>query len=66
MSAAGWSTSLLLGSSKILKTAGDEVMLIATGMHGLAVAGALAMAIAVHVLRRSGERSDQAAWIAAE
>ncbi len=66
MSAAGWSTSLLLGCSKILKTAGDEVMLIAAGMHGLAVAGALAMAIVVHVLRRSGQRDDQAAWIAAE
>jgi hypothetical protein len=66
MSAAGWGTSLLLGSSKILKTAGDEVMLIGAGMHGLAVAGALAMAIAVHALQRSRERFDQAAWIAAE
>ena len=52
MSAAGWGTALMLGASKILKTAGDEVMLIAAGMHGLAVAGALAMAVSVGALGR--------------
>ena len=55
MSAAGWGTALLLGSSKILKTAGDEVMLIGAGMHGLAIAGALGMAVVLDTLRRSGE-----------
>jgi hypothetical protein len=54
MSAAGWGTALMLGASKILKTAGDEVMVIAAGMHGLAVAGALGMAIALYMLRRGG------------
>ena len=60
MSAAGWGTSLLLGSSKILKAAGDEVMLIGAGMHGLAVGGALAMALAVFVLRHSDHRYSPA------
>jgi hypothetical protein len=54
MSAAGWGTALMLGASKILKTAGDEVLLIAAGMHGLAVGGALATALALFVLRRGG------------
>lgn len=54
MSAAGWGTALMLGASKILKTAGDEVMVIAAGMHGLAVAGALGMALALYMLRRGG------------
>lgn len=52
MSAAGWGTALMLGASKILKTAGDEVMLIAAGMHGLAVGGALALAVALFLIRR--------------
>ncbi len=54
MSLAGWTTALMLGSSKILKTAGDEVMLIAMSMHGLAVAGALAMAMVLYALRATG------------
>lgn len=52
MSAAGWGTALLLGSSKILKTAGSEVMVMAAALHGLAIGGALAMAIALYLLRR--------------
>jgi hypothetical protein len=52
MSAAGWGTALMLGASKILKTAGDEVMLLAAGMHGLAVGGALALALALFLVRR--------------
>jgi len=59
MSAAGWSTALLLGSSKILKTAGEEVMVMGACLHGLAVGAALALAVAVHVVRR-GERSGGA------
>lgn len=56
MSAAGWGTALLLGSSNILKVGGNEVMTIAAGMHGLAAAGALAMAVSVYALQRNGDR----------
>lgn len=51
MSASGWLTALLLGSSRILKTAGDEVMVLGASLHGLAVGGALALAICLHALR---------------
>jgi hypothetical protein len=54
MSLAGWATALMLGSSKILKTAGDEVMVIAMSLHGLAVGGALAMAMVLYALRATG------------
>lgn len=52
MSGAGWGTALLLGSSKILKTAGSEVIVMGAALHGLAIGGALALAISVYVLRR--------------
>jgi hypothetical protein len=54
MSAAGWGTALLLGSSRILKSADAEIMLVAVALHGLAMAGALALAIALDAMRRSG------------
>lgn len=52
MSGAGWGTALLLGSSKILKTAGSEVMMMAATLHGFALGGALALAVAICWLRR--------------
>ncbi len=55
MSVAGWATALMLGSSKLLKTAGDEVIILAMSLHGLAVGGALAMALVVYALRQDGQ-----------
>jgi hypothetical protein len=52
MSAGGWSTALMLGSSKILKTAGDEVVMLSLATHGLAVGGALALALTAFLLWR--------------
>lgn len=51
MSAAGWLTALMLGSSKILKTAGDEVLLITFGIHGIAVGCALAAVFILDVFQ---------------
>jgi hypothetical protein len=61
MSAAGWGTALMLGGSKILKTAGEEVAVLALGLHGLAVAGALAMAMAAYALWRESSANPAAA-----
>jgi hypothetical protein len=52
MSAGGWGTALMLGSSKILKTAGDEVAMLSLATHGLAVGGALALALTAFLLWR--------------
>jgi hypothetical protein len=52
MSAGGWSTALMLGSSKILKTAGDEVAVLSLATHGIAVGGALALALTAYLLWR--------------
>ncbi len=53
MSAGGWGTALLLGSSKILKTAGSEVMAMGAVLHGFAVGGALAVALSLYAVRRA-------------
>jgi hypothetical protein len=58
MSAAGWGTALMLGASKILKTAGDEVWMLCAAMHGLAAAGAVALAIVIFAVRQDAARLD--------
>ncbi len=47
MSAGGWLTALMLGSSKILKTAGDEVAFLAIGTHAVALVGTVLLSLAL-------------------